>query len=280
MSFDVAAEAYDAFMGRWSQGLSPQLADFAEVQPGQRVLDVGAGTGVLTAELVARVGPGLVAAAEPSAPFAAAMRDRFPSLDVREAPAEALPFPDATFDAALAQLVVHFMADPLAGLREMSRVTRPGGVVAANVWDFGTGRGPLGHFWEAARTVDPSLADESERPGTREGHLVELMEQVGLGDVDSTARRSDSRSGASASGGRRSSTASARRVRSSPGLTRSSGHASARSAGGAYPMDRSRCLRSRGPRVDASAASRGSPAARPSARQLRSRSRRPPAGPR
>ena len=79
------------------------------------------------------------------------------------------------FDAALAQLVVHFMADPVAGLREMARVTRGGGVVAACVWDHGGGRGPLSPFWEAAHELDPDVGDESKLAGAREGHLLELF---------------------------------------------------------------------------------------------------------
>src|SRR3954454_2089257 len=136
--FDVAASSYDAFMGRWSRLLSAPFADVASVQPGSRVLDVGAGTGALTAELVGRCGPGNVVAVDPSASFVAALRQRFPALEVIEAGAESLPFPASTFDAALAQLVVHFMREPVAGLAEMARVVKPGGVVVASVWDYGS----------------------------------------------------------------------------------------------------------------------------------------------
>ena len=183
MGFEVAAEAYDRFMGRYSTLLAPQLADLAEVSGNQRVVDVGCGPGALTAELVSRLGAERVAAVDPSEPFVAAARLRLPGVDVRLASAEALPFADGAFDAALAQLVVHFMDDPVAGLREMARVTRPGGVVAACVWDFGGGRGPLGGFWEAARELDPGVEGEAELPGTREGHLVELFASAGLDDV-------------------------------------------------------------------------------------------------
>jgi len=187
VSFNVAAEAYDAFMGRWSRQLSSQLADFADIHPGQRVLDVGCGTGALTSELVARLGDERVSAVDPSEPFAATMRARFPSVDVRQAPAELLPFPDRAFDAALAQLVVHFMTDPVAGLREMARVSRRGGVVAASVWDHAGQRGPLRAFWAAARTIDADVDDESERAGTREGHLAGLFHEAGISDIESTA---------------------------------------------------------------------------------------------
>jgi SAM-dependent methyltransferase len=187
MSFDVAAEAYDAFMGRWSRLLSGPFADLAGVRAGQQALDVGCGTGALTAELVARLGTDHVTAADPSAPFVAAMRERFPGLDVREAPADRLPYADDGFDVTLAQLVVHFMPDPVAGLREMARVTRPGGVVGACVWDHAGQRGPLRDFWAAARMVVPEVDDESGLPGTREGHLGELFEAAGLRRIESTA---------------------------------------------------------------------------------------------
>jgi ubiquinone/menaquinone biosynthesis C-methylase UbiE len=146
VSFDVAADAYDRFMGRYSAPLAPPFADLAGVEAGQRVLDVGCGPGALTAELVRRLGPAEVSAVDPSEPFVVAVKERHPGVDVRRAPAEDLPFGDDVFDAALAQLVVHFMSDPVAGLREAGRVTRPGGVVAACVWDQADDRGPLGVF--------------------------------------------------------------------------------------------------------------------------------------
>jgi SAM-dependent methyltransferase len=183
MSFDVAATAYDAFMGRYSRLLSPQMADLAEVVPGQRVLDVGCGPGALTAELVGRLGVGSVAAVDPSAPFVEAARERFPGLDVRHAAAEALPFEDDAFDATLAQLVVHFMADPIGGVREMARVTRDGGTVAACVWDHARGTGPLSLFWEVVRAIDPDAVDEATLPGSAPGDLLQIFEAAGLRDV-------------------------------------------------------------------------------------------------
>jgi SAM-dependent methyltransferase len=104
-------------------------------------------------------------------------------VDVRESAAEQLPFPGGTFDATLAQLVVHFMADPVQGLREMRRVTRPGGTVAACVWDNASGRGPLAAFWSAVRELDPAATGESDLAGVREGHLVSLFTQAGLGSA-------------------------------------------------------------------------------------------------
>ncbi len=191
MSFDVAAESYDRFMGRYSVLLSPQLADLAGIEPGQRVLDVGCGPGALTAELVSRLGPDAVAAVDPSASFVAATRERNPGVDVQQASAERLPFPDRAFDAAIAQLVVHFMSDPVAGLTEMARVTRHGGVVAACVWDHAGGNGPLSVFWQAARDLDPSVDDESSMAGVREGQLADLFEAAGLHDIGSTSLVAD-----------------------------------------------------------------------------------------
>ena len=186
MSFDVAAEAYDRFMGRYSVQLSAPLADFAEVRHGQRVLDVGCGPGALTAELVTRIGAAAVVAVDPSEPFVVAARSRHPDVEVLLAPAENLPFPDGSFDGALAQLVVHFMADPVAGLVEMARVTRRDGVVAACVWDHGGGQGPLSRFWDAAHVLDPGVDDESDLPGSREGDLAALFKRAGLRTVEET----------------------------------------------------------------------------------------------
>jgi ubiquinone/menaquinone biosynthesis C-methylase UbiE len=184
VTFTVAADAYDRFMGRYSAQLSAQLADFAGVEAGQRVIDVGCGPGALTAELVRRLGADALAAVDPSEPFVEAARARHPGVDVRVAAAEDLPFPDDAFDAALAQLVVHFMADPVAGLAEMARVTRPGGTVAACVWDLAGGRAPISPFWQAARELDPDVTDESERAGAREGRLAELFAAARLRVVD------------------------------------------------------------------------------------------------
>src|SRR4051795_12345863 len=141
-------------MGRYSVPLAPSLADFAAVSPGQRALDVGGGPGALTSELARRLGPEAVSAVDPSEPFVAAARERHPGVSVQRAAAEDLPFEDDTFDVALAQLVVHFMADPVGGLREMARVCRPGGVVAACVWDFAGERAPLSTFWLAVGQLD------------------------------------------------------------------------------------------------------------------------------
>jgi SAM-dependent methyltransferase len=187
VAFAVAADSYDRFMGRYSVPLAPQLADLAGIEAGQRVIDVGCGPGALTSVLVDRLGADNVAAVDPSEPFVAAAKERHPGVDVQLAAAEQLPFGDDEFDAALAQLVVHFMDDPVAGLREMARVTRGGGVMAASVWDHGGGQGPLSLFWDAAREGDPDVMDESQMAGARGGHLTELFKAAGLRNVEETA---------------------------------------------------------------------------------------------
>ncbi|MEJ7568105.1 MAG: class I SAM-dependent methyltransferase [Gaiellaceae bacterium] len=186
MSFAVAAEAYDRFMGRFSTQLAPGLADFGGVQAGQTALDVGCGPGSLTSELVRRLGPDSVAAVDPSEPFVAAARARHPGVDVRLCAAEDLPFPDGAFDATFALLVVHFMRDPVVGLVEMARVTQANGVVAAAVWDLAGGRAPISPFWQAVRDLDATVADESGLAGARAGQLVELLETAGLREIEET----------------------------------------------------------------------------------------------
>jgi SAM-dependent methyltransferase len=184
VAFEVEADAYSAFMGRYSEPLADVFVQWAGVGPGRRALDVGCGPGALTARLAERLGAAHVIAVDPSASFVAAARRRCPGVIVQQAAAERLPLADRSVDAALAQLVVHFMTEPVAGLAEMARVTRPGGVVAACVWDFATGGGPLATFWSAVRDLDPGARDESGRAGTSEGHLVELFRAAGLDAVE------------------------------------------------------------------------------------------------
>ena len=180
MTFDVAADSYGRFMGRYSEPLADAFVDVAGLQQGQRALDVGCGPGALTARLVDRLGVDGVAAVDPSRPFVEAAQRRFPDVDIRRGRAEELPFDDGEFDAALAQLVVHFMEDPVAGLREMGRVTKTGGAVAACVWDFAGNQSPLSTFWTAVSEVDPEATTEIGLAGAREGHLVELATSAGL----------------------------------------------------------------------------------------------------
>jgi SAM-dependent methyltransferase len=151
-----------------------------------RALDVGCGPGALLSALAERLGAENVAGADPSEPFVEACRARIPQAEVVVASAEALPFPDGAFDVTLSQLVVNFMDDAEAGVREMARVTREGGTVASAVWDYGGEMRLLRAFWAAAREVDEdgAAADEAEvMQWCGEGDLAELWERVGLADV-------------------------------------------------------------------------------------------------
>lgn len=184
MTFRTSGPAYDRFMGRYSIPLASRFADAAGVALDQRVLDVGCGPGALTTVLADRVGVGAVSACDPSPPFLEECRSRLPGVDARPGRAELLPFGDNEFDAALAQLVLHFVSDPEAAAAELRRVVRPGGVVAACMWDFAGEMEMLRTFWDTAQALDPDAPDEARvlRFG-RPGEIVELFEAAGLVDV-------------------------------------------------------------------------------------------------
>ncbi len=186
-TFQAPADAYDAFMGRYSRALAPAFADYALAPGAGSLLDVGCGPGSLTGVGVARLGAGAVAAIDPAPQFVAASRERFPGVDVRHAAAEEIPYADATFDAAAAQLVLHFVSAPDRAAREMARVVRPGGTVAATVWDFAEGMQMLRAFWDAALRLDPEAPDEARtlRFGGP-GELVELFRGAELEEIEET----------------------------------------------------------------------------------------------
>ena len=186
-SFRGPAEAYDRFVGRYSPALARAMCEATQVRPGQRALDVGCGSGALVAVLADVLGAENAAGADPSEPFVEAARARVPGARVVVGSAESLPFADGEFDATLSQLVVNFLADPDQGLREMSRVTRPGGVVAGCVWDYGGGMTMLSTFWDAAVALDAEGAGprmEHQMPFARPEELAELWSRSGLGEVD------------------------------------------------------------------------------------------------
>jgi len=161
-TFRTSAEAYDRHIGRYGPALARALVETTNVSAGQRALDVGCGPGALTAVLSEVLGSDRVSAVDPSEPFVEACARRLPGVEVRLGSAEALPFPDHSFDVSLAQLVVNFMGDPPVGVGEMRRVTRPGGTVAAAVWDYAGEMTLLRRFWDAAVSLDPDAADRDE----------------------------------------------------------------------------------------------------------------------
>jgi SAM-dependent methyltransferase len=186
-TFRTPAEAYDRHIGRYGPELARALCDAAGLVPGITALDVGCGPGALTTVLVERLGAARVAAADPSAPFAAACEERLPGIRVKHAAAERLPFGDEEFDVALAQLVVNFMSDAHAGVAEMARVTRADGTVGAAVWDYAGEMTLLRRFWDAAVALDPSARAEDEgvsMPFCTPETLGALWSQAGLQSVD------------------------------------------------------------------------------------------------
>jgi ubiquinone/menaquinone biosynthesis C-methylase UbiE len=181
-------EAYDRHVGRYGRSLGAQMIRVAGVRSGQRALDVGCGPGGLAVELAELLGAENVAGIDPSERFVEACRERTGGCDVRVGSAEEMPFDDQSFDAVLAQLVVDGMEDAPRGVAEMRRVARPGGVLAACVWDFAEGMPLLTAMWEAARAVDADRA-RSLGAGVRKTYsqpdkLEEVWRDTGLEDVE------------------------------------------------------------------------------------------------
>ncbi|HEY2053720.1 MAG TPA: class I SAM-dependent methyltransferase [Solirubrobacterales bacterium] len=182
--FASPAEHYDRFMGRYTVPLASALADEVGVVEGMKVVDVGCGPGGLTAELAGRVGVPNVAAIDPAEQFVAACRQRNPGADVRQGVAEALPWEDDAFDAALSCLVIAFMRDADAGVGEMARVTRPGGKVGICMWDIAGGGMTMLHlFWSAMKAVKPEVEGERRLVGIADGEIAERLERAALRDV-------------------------------------------------------------------------------------------------
>lgn len=188
-TFRVAADAYDRHIGRYGSALAAGLIETAGLRAGESALDVGCGPGALTAALAELLGADRVAAVDPSEPFARACAARVEGVRVEVAAAEALPFGDGSFDAALSQLVVNFMTDAPAGVAEMRRVTRPGGIVAAAVWDYAEAMTLLRRFWDAAVALDPAAASLDEgvsMPDCRPDALERLWHGAGLQGVETS----------------------------------------------------------------------------------------------
>jgi ubiquinone/menaquinone biosynthesis C-methylase UbiE len=185
VSFAVPADAYDRYMGRYSKRLAGVFADFARIELGHRVLDVGCGPGALTSEIASRVGADMTAAADPSAGFARACAETVRGADVRTASAEELPWPTGSFDTVVSQLVVSFLRDVEAGVAEMRRVLRPGGTLAACSWDYAGEMQMLRTFWDAALALNPEAPDEGRVMAYADrDSLRELWLTAGLRDVE------------------------------------------------------------------------------------------------
>lgn len=182
------SDAYDRYMGRWSRRLAPLFAQFAQVQDGQTILDLGCGTGQLSAVVAASAPMTAVTGIDRSPEYVAAARRLVPSARAHfeVGDAQALRFADGTFDRVLSLLVLNFVPDFRQAVREMIRVTRPGGIVAAAVWDYGDGMEMLRTFWDAVIAIDPdaSAKDERHSPLCQSGDLAALWQELGLNDVE------------------------------------------------------------------------------------------------
>jgi len=180
-------EAYERFMGRWSQRMAPVFLDFVGVQEGHRVLDIGSGTGSLAGAVLGTTQTSRVVGIDASADYIARAREGLQSERVtfEQGDAQRLRFPHASFDRTLSLLVLNFIPDATAALREMIRVTKPDGLVAAAVWDYGQGMEMLRLFWDEAIALDPASDARHERhmPFSRQGELTRLWREGGLADV-------------------------------------------------------------------------------------------------
>jgi SAM-dependent methyltransferase len=176
------SKGYELYMGRWSRLLAPRYASFAGVKDGERILDVGTGTGALAASLPRSE----VVGVDPSAAFVEHAAKNVRSARFEVGDAQSLRFDDASFDHAMAMLVINFIPDHARALAEMRRVTRPGGTVSACVWDYGEGMESLRIFWDEAAALDPAAAPKHERNMKlcRRGELGELWTKAGFADVE------------------------------------------------------------------------------------------------
>jgi len=183
------AVAYEQFMGRWSRLVAPLLVEFADIGDLGRTLDVGSGTGSLTFAILKQKPHCSVVGIDPSEEYVsyAISRNTFGKRAIFEVgDAQKMRFGNATFEGSLSLLVFNFIPDPLKALRELQRVTKAGGRIAAAVWDYGKGMRMLRTFWDAAVSMDPDAEarDEKHMPLCRTGELLELWKHVGLKTVE------------------------------------------------------------------------------------------------
>jgi SAM-dependent methyltransferase len=188
----LAGDAYEAYMGRWSRRVAAEFVDWLGRAPSSNWLDVGCGTGALTSAILARADPASVTACDPAVPFVEhsrkAITDARASFVV--AGTDALPGRVGGFDQVVSGLVLNFVPNPGAAVAAMRGVVRPGGIVAAYVWDYGEGMEFLRHFWDAAVELDAKAAalDEGRRfPLCEPTALAALFRASRLEGVESTA---------------------------------------------------------------------------------------------
>lgn len=181
-------DPYEQYVGRWSRKVAPQFLSWLDLPAGLRWLDVGCGTGALSAAILDRCAPASVTGVEPSEGFLAKAGEQLAlRAHLRRGSAAEIPLANAIVDVTVSGLVLNFVPDPRAGLAEMKRVTVPGGSIAAYVWDYAGKMELMRHFWDAAVALDPAAAklDEGVRfPLCSQRALGELFASVGLREVD------------------------------------------------------------------------------------------------
>jgi SAM-dependent methyltransferase len=188
----ASGESYETYVGRWSEQVAARFIEWLAVPPGREWLDAGCGTGAVTRTIVATCGPQRVVAVDRSAAFlqfaqASTADDR---VSFQPADAQALPFDDASFDAAVSGLVLNFVSEPERMAREMARVVRPGGTVALYVWDYAGEMQMMRHFWDAAVATNPAAGDLDEArrfPIADLAALRGLFERAGMQHADTLA---------------------------------------------------------------------------------------------
>jgi SAM-dependent methyltransferase len=181
-------DAYDAYVGRWSRRVAEGFLAWLDVPAGRRWLDVGCGTGALTATVLAVADPAGIVGVDPSEGFLAAARAGVtdPRSTFQVGDARSLPLPDRGFDAVVSGLALNFVPDPDRAVAEFARVLAPGGMAAAYVWDYAQGMAMMRYFWDAAAALDPAAAelDEGRRfPLCRPEPLRALWRDAGLDHV-------------------------------------------------------------------------------------------------
>jgi SAM-dependent methyltransferase len=180
--------AYEAYMGRWSRTLAKSFVDWLAVEARAHWLDVGCGTGALTAAICELGRPASVVACDPSGPFIETASSTLPDKRVsfELAGGEHLPEREGGFDIVVSGLVLNFLPDPVRALRAMRRRLGARGIVAAYVWDYSGGVQFIQHFWQAAVELDPSAQplDESRRfEAFGREQLAQHFNAAGLGEV-------------------------------------------------------------------------------------------------
>lgn len=184
-------DPYEQYVGRWSRRVAPLFLAWLKIPAQRRWLDVGCGTGALSAAILDNCSPLSVIGVEPSEGFLEKAKEQLGArVLLRRGSAAEIPLEDRSVDVAVSGFVLNFVPDALAAVREMARVTTDGGTIAAYVWDYAGRMEMMRHFWDAAIDLNPDAAklDEGARfPLCRPEALTELFASAGLGGTEVTA---------------------------------------------------------------------------------------------